>query len=609
MERAVKFVCVGTPSPPSHFGDKFLHMRINLDCYNGKTLMNCDRGDQIRTPEKTKESKAKKKTLKDSTPKKNAFVLTLGLKYNKSIERHLDKMFTTANKVYNALVAEMRQIFESDEYTFIDKRLKELWKIQAESSLSKEEKQEEKMLKERKKQFINEVLPGGKYGVFNRAIKYKLMYGWRSGETRVTSKLLDSVMTRGVCESIWQKVDKFLFHKGKELRFRKLNDCKSIVCNDKGGIEFVGDAIQLPGRGRAQKSRLVIPVQLTGREYERKALENWEERILSRKLIRIPWKKGWLYKVQLTFDGSPPKETNEDGDPKHKLGKGRVGIDINEYCVAVVGEHGAVLHELAKDSYAPWKKLQEIGQRMEKSRRASNPEMYDSDGQYVRADILAKNHPECVKVITKEDGTKRYIRLWKFSKNYLRLSQQWRFLWGRFTRSKENQHKALANLIMSMGNEFYTEKMNWSQLQRRKKFDPDSPNERLKQYGKAHVNKSPGGFAKILKDKIEQNGGVFEEVDTVACKASQYDHSTQTYVKHGVDERTKYVGGELVQRDLYSAFLLQNVNGHKDGFVQEQLEENWERFLKHQDLAMDLVPFDSPPSMGKEEWDRLKRTF
>lgn len=52
-----------------------------------------------------------------------------------------------------------------------------------------------------------------------------------------------------------------------------------------------------------------------------------------------------------------------------------------------------------------------------------------------------------------------------------------------------------------------------------------------------------------------KTGGVYK-VQTKDFKASQYDHVEDNYKKAELKDRSKYVGGYKVQRDLYSAYLL-----------------------------------------------------
>ena len=60
----------------------------------------------------------------------------------------------------------------------------------------------------------------------------------------------------------------------------------------------------------------------------------------------------------------------------------------------------------------------------------------------------------------------------------------------------------------------------------------------------------------MLERKLSYINKTVNYVDTWKFKASQYDHVLGDYVKPGLSSRSKTVGGHVVQRDLYSAFLL-----------------------------------------------------
>ena len=58
----------------------------------------------------------------------------------------------------------------------------------------------------------------------------------------------------------------------------------------------------------------------------------------------------------------------------------------------------------------------------------------------------------------------------------------------------------------------------------------------------------------------EAVGGGYAEVDTKEFKASQYNHVTGNYEKISLSQREKQIGGRIIQRDLYSAFLIHNAD-------------------------------------------------
>lgn len=69
--------------------------------------------------------------------------------------------------------------------------------------------------------------------------------------------------------------------------------------------------------------------------------------------------------------------------------------------------------------------------------------------------------------------------------------------------------------------------------------------------------------------------------------------------KVGLGVRTKTIGDEQVQRDLYSAFLLQHVEN--DGYTVnlQKCEEDFEQFLEHQQQTMSELTTDLK-STGKD---------
>ena len=106
---------------------------------------------------------------------------------------------------------------------------------------------------------------------------------------------------------------------------------------------------------------------------------------------------------------------------------------------------------------------------------------------------------------------------------------------------------------------------------------------RKKRFGRSINRRAPARFLLELKRKAEAVGGVYAEVDTKEFKASQYNHVTDTYEKIPLSQREKEIGNRKVQRDLYSAFLIRNVDldfRHPD---REKCEYEFEHFANLQD--------------------------
>ena len=102
--------------------------------------------------------------------------------------------------------------------------------------------------------------------------------------------------------------------------------------------------------------------------------------------------------------------------------------------------------------------------------------------------------------------------------------------------------------------------MDYKALQLKAKEDKISPktgkHRSKKRFGKSLSKHAPARFLGILERKLSYINKTINYVDTWKFKASQYDHVVGDYIKVSLNSRSKLVGTDKVQRDLYSAFLL-----------------------------------------------------
>ena len=115
-------------------------------------------------------------------------------------------------------------------------------------------------------------------------------------------------------------------------------------------------------------------------------------------------------------------------------------------------------------------------------------------------------------------------------------------------------------------------------------------------FKKIRQSKEHRGLAKIiqfctpwlLKSKLEENVEL-KYVDKYNYKASQYNHVTNEYIKPKLSDRTKRIWDNLIQRDLYSAYLLLNHSEDLKTIDREKCIENFNTFLnKHNQLIEEL---------------------
>jgi hypothetical protein len=105
-----------------------------------------------------------------------------------------------------------------------------------------------------------------------------------------------------------------------------------------------------------------------------------------------------------------------------------------------------------------------------------------------------------------------------------------------------------------------------------------------------------------VKNKAVRNGGNVIKVDTFETKASQFDHTDESYTKKKLSERMAHLSsGEVVQRDLYSAFLLEHIDTETLKYNIEALKAAFPAFLKmHENTKKRLQEAESylPASVG-----------
>lgn len=111
-------------------------------------------------------------------------------------------------------------------------------------------------------------------------------------------------------------------------------------------------------------------------------------------------------------------------------------------------------------------------------------------------------------------------------------------------------------------------------------------NKRKKRFGHSLNLYAPGTFLTILKRKCEQYNVPIEEVNTASYKASQYDPISKEYRKTKISERMKAIDGNLIQRDLLSAFLIAHPNKKLMSINQDAVFEKYDNFKEIHDICI-----------------------
>jgi hypothetical protein len=240
----------------------------------------------------------------------------------------------------------------------------------------------------------------------------------------------------------------------------------------------------------------------------------WSARLASSPSAQGADHDGNRYSVQLVLEGHALiKKKHEEP------GTDTVGLDIGPSTLAIVPRDGKAdlvtfCEELAPDA----RRKRRLQRKMERQRRANNPEHYD------------------------EKGNGRLT--WKESKRYQATRRQHAGTERQLAAHRKSLHGNLAHRIASVGNTITIEKTSFKAWQ--------------KQYGRSIGLRAPGLFVAHLTRLVAKTGGTLYEASAYQTRLSQYCHQCRQYHKKPRSRRWHQCpcGFGPVQRDLYSAFLL-----------------------------------------------------
>ena len=440
-----------------------------------------------------------------------SFMLTLKLNTSSRDEKLLNKRIYIAFLMKNRLIHHARKVLSSMRR---DKKYRALL-AEYLSLRCKSNKASKQRLKDIGKQLSSIRI---QYGLS----EYQF-HKWIAVQQRRYNKYIDSLTAQKIATSVWRSVEVVLFRKGRSIHFQKLDTLVSLEGkNNVSGIRFKNGTLCWNG--------LVIQPQLrSGDQYAREALKH---KVKYCRIMRKPMGISWHWYLQLVLDGIPPV--------KHTVKEGRVGLDQGTSTEAVFSEQGCILTELAVDDHNINRKVRHIYRKLDRSRRAANPDNFNPDG-----------------TVKPKKLRKPWIRSNTYKNDLMRLKT----LRRRSSDTVRQSEEILAdNILVNHGSDIVTEKMDYKALQLKAKEDRISlktgKHLTRKRFGKSLAKHAPARFLNILERKLSYINKTVNYVDTWKFKASQYDHVLGDYINPGLSKRSKTVGGYIVQRDLYSAFLL-----------------------------------------------------
>lgn len=343
---------------------------------------------------------------------------------------------------------------------------------------------------------------------------------------------------------------KKIIYKRKFIKKRRLNSFEDKRANS--GIIFNDDTVKV--MGRTLKVKKVRKKDF----YLQEAMQN---KIKYCRIVRKTFKFGDKYFLQIVMDGDAPE--------KLTIGEGRCGIDEGiSTCAVYNNKCNFIIHNEKINKYN--KEIKKYSKQLERRLRLNNPDAYNANGTIKKGARLRYTH----------NAIKALIAL----KNAYRKK----------TLYLVNRHGKNTNKLIESANIFIKEPMNYkgyqkrsNKLSREEKISLIKGKEvhkykRKKRYGTSINNNAPGKFNKILEDKVKKYGGEIVDVELLKYKASQYNHVKNEYIKPNLNERTKLIGKDLVQRDLYSAYLLYCYKNKKQ-INKTKCKKEFNQFLEAQE--------------------------
>lgn len=469
------------------------------------------------------------------------FCITFPLITEKHQKNILEKRFEIGRKMYNAVLSKVYKryncMIETRKYRQLKQQIKELY--------NSTDKQNKKVLKPLYKQ-LNEMHK--EY----RLNEYSLHEDIKNMQHHF-SENIDSFTAQKIATRVWTSLEDLLFGNGETVHFKKYGELDSLEGkSNKTGIRFKDNYVIWNG--------LNIPVVIDyDNPYEYQAMQNEICYCrIKRKFVHGKYK----YYLQLILKGTPPLKINKDGELKREIGNGVVGLDIGTQTIAIVSDTDVKLIELANRVQNIENEKRKVQRYMDRSRRTNNPDNYNEDGTI------------------KKQGNKKIK--WIKSKKYIKAQNEIKELYRKQADVREYQHQLLSNYIISLGNKIKVEEMNFKGLQSRtKKTEKNEKGKfkKKKRFGKSLANKAPSKLLTMIDNKLKYWDKELIKVNTREVKASQYNHLNGKYNKKKLSQRWNDLDGIKVQRDIYSAFLIQHVDDDLKSINQEDCKKDFESFM------------------------------
>ena len=482
-----------------------------------------------------------------------SFVMEFELIAGKQEINFLEKRFNTGSNIYNLClehcIKQLNKLKRNDEYRKSVKALKTVNRKLEKKNLPQDEI---KRLKDIKISCINKIRELEKEYQFteNEIQKYAKV------PREFIGKILNSAIVQNIASTAFDAVKKIQYRKAKKVKFKRKGEISLEGKSNRTG--FIFDI-------RTMKLKLGQKLSCNLKTIDERQRNCFKNRIKFCRVLKRYIRGKKRYFLQIVFEGTP--ETD------FQLGEGEVGLDIGTSTVALSSDNEVKLLKLS-ETETEARKIRILQRSLDRKRRMANPDNYDENGK-----------------------VKKKRKEWKLSKNYFRELNKLKEIY-RKKRVKDNQHKnILVKFILSQGDTVKTEKTSVNSWKSRSKKTvinkTNGKNISKKRFGKSVNNNAPGTLKRKLSEKLSYFGKELVEINPFKTKASQFNHISQEFKKCSLEVRFKeLIKGIVVQRDLYSAFLIKNVENLSE-YNMEKINQQFDEFYEKQLKEIERIKNES----------------
>ena len=461
---------------------------------------------------------------------------------------------------------------------------------------------------------------------------------------------IDAVLALTKAEAVWKGVETCLYRNGKTIHFteegvypaliaKQINRCIILTAKD-GSLQFkYGSMVfgaKINDTFEQEEADAVIHYLTNKSQMDKAAIDCYKDNgscistyrpcyvSLVPQIIRG---KRRIY-IHICIEGTPKVKRNKNGQPRHALGQGVVGEDLGPRSIAVTHKDGVFLENIrcvGKKPEAVQEEIANLQSAIARSLIATNPQNFNDDGSMKSGNLIWKVSNNCKKKISQfKDCCRRksinihlginqlvnYIRslgdtLIIEENNASALAKRGRSI----VKSNANSNTSCAVALNTNGAQSNAQQQssaiksnsNGSNQAQSvitiQSFDKQDFNYSLigeyrvklmKRFGRSIYKYCMGYVWAHAQQKFLNTGGQFIIVPR-NYRASQYDHTADTYTKRKLSDRMISLSdGTVVQRDCYSSFLLYCYSFDSKAIDKDKCKSEFARFLKNE---QDLIAY------------------